>query len=62
MNLTKALHSCLAQPDNMNALPITPRTKSHTLAFIQEFELGTAWHNCGMVGEVKVITKLLNFY
>jgi hypothetical protein len=48
------LSSCLAQPNDMDALPITPRSMEHTLEFIQAFELGVAWENYGMVGDVTV--------
>jgi hypothetical protein len=38
----------------MDALPISPRSKEHTLRFIKDFELGVAWDNYGMVGDVTV--------
>lgn len=38
----------------MDALPVNPRSKAHTLTFIQNFDLGKAWDNYGMVGDVKV--------
>jgi hypothetical protein len=54
------MSSCLALPNDMDALPITPRSKEHTLQFTKTFDLAEAWNNYGMVRDVKVTTYTID--
>jgi hypothetical protein len=48
------IHRCLAQPHNMDGLPIIPRTQEHTNEVAARLELGAAWEEYGMIGDIVV--------
>jgi len=48
------IYRCLAQPHNMDGLPIIPRTQEHTNQVTARLELVVAWEEYGMIGDIVV--------
>lgn len=45
---------CLAPPNDLDRLPINPRSKEHTATVVRNLELGEAWDEYGLIGDVVV--------
>jgi hypothetical protein len=45
---------CLSPPEDLDSLPINPRSKLHTAAVVEGLELDEAWDEYGLIGDVVV--------
>ncbi|KAM6490793.1 hypothetical protein JOM56_013756 [Amanita muscaria] len=48
---------CLAPSNDLDTLPIIPRSKSHTAVLVEVFELGVVWDQYGLIGDIVPFTE-----
>ena len=61
MILIDASTRCTADKKNLDATRSMDRTRAHTEAVVQEFELGELWQRYGIVGDIVVCVLLLQY-
>ena len=52
---------CTADKKNLDATRSMDRTRAHTEAVVEEFELGELWQRYGIIGDIVVCLLLLQY-